>query len=132
MADKVVPYGYEVAIDLQGCDVSKFTRTSIEAYLGQLCRKIDMKREDLHFWDDVGVPKEEQQTSPQTKGTSAVQFILTSTVVIHALDLKAEVYVNIFSCKSFDRTLAANFTATWFSARQRKVHYLTRGAFDAD
>ena len=57
------------------------------------------------------VPAEEQQTSPKTKGTSAVQFILTSTIVIHTLDLMNAVYVNVFSCKEFDTEKAAAFTA---------------------
>ncbi len=57
---------------------------------------------DLYFWDDLGVPNEDQQTDPKTKGTSAVQFILTSTIVIHTLDLMKSAYINIFSCKKFD------------------------------
>ena len=75
-----------------------------------------MERCDLHFWDDVGVSEDEQQTDPKTKGTSAVQFILTSTIVIHTLDLMNTVYVNIFSCKQFDPDVAAKFTAEWFGS----------------
>ena len=48
----------------------------------QCCRIMGVTQCDLHFWDDVGVPESEQQTSPQTKGTSAVQFIITSSIVI--------------------------------------------------
>ena len=80
-----------------------------------------MERCDLHFWDDIGVPASEQQSNPKTKGTSAVQFILTSTIVIHTLDLLRCVYVNIFSCKPFNTSDAADFTAKWFRAR----HYNT-------
>ena len=75
-----------------------------------------MERCDLHFWDDVGVPAAEQQTNPKTKGTSAVQFILTSTIVIHTLDLMKAAYINIFSCEDFDTDEAARFTAEWFGS----------------
>ena len=85
-----------------------------------------MERCDLHFWDDVGVPKEEQQTDPKTKGTSAVQFILTSTIVIHTLDLMKTVYVNIFSCKEFDTDEAAEFTAKWFDSEDWTKQVVTR------
>mgnify|MGYP001408611741 CR=1 FL=1 len=78
-------YGIELILDLHDCDVSTFTRDSISDYFAQLCDLIDMKREDLHFWDDVGLDEEDKQTSPHTQGTSAVQFILTSSIVIHAL-----------------------------------------------
>ena len=86
------PYGYELVLDLHGCDPNTFNRPSIEDFFKKLCKQIKMTRCDLHFWDDVGVSREEQQTSPHTKGTSAVQFILTSTIVIHTLDLMGAVY----------------------------------------
>ena len=85
-------YGQEVLLDLHECDPSRFTRAEIERYFIELCDLIDMERCNLYFWDDVGVPEEEQQTDPKTKGTSAVQFILTSTIVIHTLDLMSVAY----------------------------------------
>ena len=103
-------------MDLHGCDTDLFTRPHIERFCEQLCDLINMERCDLYFWDDVGVPYEDQQTDPKTKGTSAVQFILTSTIVIHTLDLLGSVYVNLFSCKDFDTDKAADFIATWFKA----------------
>ena len=109
-------YGLELILDLHECDDTKFTRNEIEAFCEELCRLIDMERCDLHFWDDVEVPTEEQQTDPKTKGTSAVQFILKSTIVIHTLDLMKSAYVNIFSCEQFDTDKAAKFTAKWFGS----------------
>ena len=103
-------YGLELVLDLHGCDTSQFTRASIKEYCTELCDLIDMERCDLHFWDDVGVPEDEQQTDSKTKGTSAVQFILTSTIVIHTLDLMNTAYINIFSCKEFDTDKATQFT----------------------
>ena len=110
------PYGLELILDLHDCDPSRFSRKGIEAFCDSLCELIDMERCNLYFWDDVGVPEEEQQTDPKTKGTSAVQFILTSTIVIHTLDLMRVAYVNIFSCKNFDTDEAAEFTAKWFGS----------------
>jgi len=110
-------YGKELVLDLKDCDVSKFNRESIGSYFDELCGLIDMEMHDRYFWDDVGVPEEEQQTDPKTKGTSAVQFILTSTIVIHTLDLLKTGYVNIFSCKEFDVKEARDFTVKWFGAK---------------
>jgi S-adenosylmethionine/arginine decarboxylase-like enzyme len=120
------PYGFELIMDLHDCDVSAFTRSSLEGYFTKLCDAIDMERCDLHFWDDVGVPAEERQTSPHTKGTSAVQFILTSTIVVHTLDLLKAVYINIFSCKPFDRKVAEKITKEWFGAEEYKAHFIER------
>ena len=93
------PYGHELTLDLHGCNPSTFNRDSIDRYFTELCELIDMQRCEVHFWDDVGLPPEECQTLPHTKGTSAVCFILTSSIVIHPLDILKAVYVNIFSCK---------------------------------
>lgn len=120
------PYGFELIMDLHDCNVSKFNRTSLRKYFTKLCKAIEMKKCELYFWDDVGVPTEEKQTSPHTKGTSAVQFILTSTIVIHTLDLLKTVYVNIFSCKSFDRKIAEKLTKEWFDAKKLKSHFIER------
>ena len=115
-ADTENTYGLELILDLHECDSSRFTRSSIKDFFRELCELIDMEQCDLHFWDDVGAPPVDQQTDPKTKGTSAVQFILTSTIVVHTLDLMKTVYVNIFSCKTFDTSHAARFTARWFNS----------------
>ena len=119
-------YGLELILDLHGCDTSKFNRESIKAYFEQLCDLIDMQREDLHFWDDVGVCDEDKQTSPHTQGTSAVQFILTSSIVIHALDQMKAVYINIFSCKVYDPKVAEEFSVKWFAATDSSARTLDR------
>ena len=119
-------YGTELILDLHECDASKFTRHDIERFFEGLCELIDMERCDLHFWDDVGVPVAEQQTDPKTKGTSAVQFILTSTIVVHTLELLKTVYVNVFSCKAYDTDEAAKFVAAWFGSRDWTVNVVTR------
>jgi len=125
-SNKGGPYGQELILDLHDCDASEFTRAGIERFCTELCELIDMEPCDLHFWDDVGVPAEEHQTHPKTKGTSAVQFILTSTIVIHTLDLMKAAYVNIFSCKDFDTDEAAKFTAKWFGSTDWTANVVTR------
>ncbi len=119
-------YGYELILDLHGCDVSKFNRSSLDGYFEKLCKAIEMVKCERYFWDDVGVPTEEQQTSPHTKGTSAVQFILTSTIVIHTLELMEAAYINIFSCKEYNVETAKQITREWFGARDCRSTYVER------
>jgi S-adenosylmethionine/arginine decarboxylase-like enzyme len=119
-------YGKELILDLHDCVVGRFNRDSIKAYFVQLCELIDMKREDLHFWDDEGVPENERRTEPHVVGITAVQFILTSNVTIHALDLLKKVFVNIFSCKEFDVDKATQFTQRWFGGHIENCHVIKR------
>ena len=120
------PYGYELILDLHGCDVSKFNRAILDGYFEKLCKAIDMKKCERYFWDDVGLAEEQKQTSPHTKGSSAVQFILTSSIVIHTLDLLEAVYINIFSCKEFDAKVAEKITKEWFGANGCSARFIER------
>ncbi len=120
------PYGYELIMDLHGCDVLTFNRESLDGFFEKLCNAIDMVKCERYWWDDVGVPEEEKQTSPHTKGTSAVQFILTSTIVVHTLDDLKAVYINIFSCKPYDEKLAEQITKEWFGAKKCRTHFIER------
>ncbi|MCH7926100.1 MAG: S-adenosylmethionine decarboxylase [Planctomycetes bacterium] len=119
-------YGIELILDMHGCDSSTFNRESIGRYFEGLCELIDMKREALYFWDDIGVPEEKRQTLPHTQGTSAVQFILTSSIIIHTLDQLDAVYVNMFSCKEFDPKLAEKFTVEWYGADECTARFIER------
>lgn len=110
-------YGIELILDLHSCDPTTFNRKTIKKYFVKLCDLIDMERCKLSWWDDHGVHPDEQQTEPHLKGTTAVQFIMTSNIVIHTLDLMGNAYVNIFSCKEFDPEVAAEFTAKWFKGK---------------
>ena len=119
-------YGKELILDLHDCDVSKFNRVDLEIYFIKLCDLIDMERCDLHWWDYEGVPKEERDTEPHLVGTSAVQFIMTSDIVIHTLDILKRVYLNIFSCKDFNGEIAAEFSREYFGGKIVGKHIIDR------
>lgn len=48
-------YGTELILDLHDCDPKQFTRGRLTIFFAELCDLIDMKAEDLHFWDDQDV-----------------------------------------------------------------------------
>lgn len=110
-------YGKELILDLHSCDPKTFKRKAIKKYFIDLCKMIKMNRCKLYWWDDYGLPKEERQTEPHLKGTSAIQFILTSNIVIHTLDMMGHVYINIFSCKDFNVKKATNYSRTYFKGK---------------
>ncbi len=120
------PYGKELILDMHECDSSAFTRKSIRNFFTELCDLIEMKRSRLVWWDDYGVPQEEHETEPHLKGTSAVQFIETSNIVIHTLDILESVYLNIFSCKDFDANVATEFSQEWFKGKIVNSHVVER------
>lgn len=116
-------YGKHLVLDLYNCDTSKFNRKALLLFLSDLCRVIDMKPEKLTWWDDVGVKKEFRQTEPHTKGTTVVQFILTSNITIHTKDILESVNLDVFSCKNFDSRKAVHYAKRFFDGKvvQSKV-----------
>ena len=66
-------------------------------------------------------------TDPKTKGTTAIQFILTSNITIHTLDILAVVFINIFSCKTYNTKLAEDFSIRFFGAGKHKSTIIERG-----
>lgn len=119
-------YGFELILDLHNCDPTIFTRKHIRNYFKKLCSLIDMERADLHWWDDLNTPEEEKETEPHLKGTTAIQFIKTSNITIHTLDLLKSVYLNIFSCKDFDPEIVKQFTEEWFKGEIVNNHIIER------
>lgn len=111
------PYGKELVLDLHSCDAKRFNRIMIRKFFRELCKLIDMQRYDLFWWDDYGLPLDKRQTEPHLKGTSAIQFIMTSNITIHTLDILKNVYLNIFSCKDFDARKAIKFSKEFFKGK---------------
>jgi len=110
-------YGKELILDLHDCDPSTYkNREVLGDFIDQLCDLIQMEQGPRHWWDYAGYPTDYAKAPPHLKGTSVVQFIMTSTIVIHALDDLHQVYINIFSCKDFDTVDVTKFAVEWFKA----------------
>ncbi len=120
------PYGLELIADFHDCDPTKFTRESITEFFKGLCDLIEMKPEDLHFWDDQDTPEDEKETEPHLVGTSAVQFIRTSNITIHTLDILKRIYLNVFSCKNFEPLKIVEYAENFFSGRLVHESTVTR------
>ena len=119
-------YGKEIILDMWDCDPKKMNRTKLREFFKVLCKKIDMQKELLCFWDDVGVPKEYKETEPHLIGTSAVQFIKTSNITIHTLTVMKRVYLNIFSCKDFDPKVAEKYCKDFFKGKVKNSKVIIR------
>lgn len=128
-------YGSQLLLDCHGCNPDTFTRKNIEVFMKALCKKMDMQAEDFHFWDDLDVPDEERQTEPHAKGTSlcgvfkkkiGVQFIITSAIVIHTLDMLGRCYIDVFSCKDYDQADVRTLVYEYFNPDMIGSHTVIR------
>ena len=135
------PYGYELIIDMQDCVAVGLKqhffgitfvelllrRLYLRGYFRSLCKAIRMKPQKRTYWDDMWCWPWNRQTKAHTTGTSAVQFIITSNITVHYLELADSAYVNIFSCKPFSRERAVDTTKCWFKPGSCKTKLIERG-----
>jgi S-adenosylmethionine/arginine decarboxylase-like enzyme len=119
-------YGKELILDLHDCNPETFSRQSLSDFLLALCHTIDMERQEVHFWDYEDRPEEYASAADHLKGTSVVQFISTSNITIHTLDVLKKVFINLFSCKDFDTQVATELCVDWFKGRPVNKHVIER------
>ncbi len=119
-------FGKELIIDIHGCKEIPCTRDYLEKYFMNACKYLQMKRENLFFWDYDGDEEEYNKAPSHLKGISAVQFITTSNITIHTIDELKRVYVNIFSCKDFDEEFMIDFSSAYFMGFVKSSHAIKR------
>jgi len=119
-------YGREIILDIDGCDIDTFTRPRIRDFLVELCDVLRLERADLHFWD-YGDLEAKADAPAHLKGVSAVQFIMTSTIVVHTLDETKQVLINVFGCGEIDAAVVERITIKYFGGRIAKMYSLERG-----
>ena len=107
-------YGYSLLLDLTGCNPDTFTRSNIAQFLIDLCDRIEMEREDLHFWDYEDDLAARLEAPAHLAGVSACQFIRTSSIVIHTLDKTGRVFIDLFLCKEFRPSEVSKLAVKWF------------------
>lgn len=107
-------YGKELILDLHDCNPKTFNRMSIKHFCDALCAQLKMIPADIHFWDYIDSPEDYEIDPDHLKGTSVIQFIRTSNITIHTLDVLKSVYLNIFSCKDFDTEMAGKSAKNFF------------------
>jgi len=60
------------------------------------------------------------------EGWSAMQFIETSSITVHADEVDNRCFIDIFSCKDFDADKAEKFSKTFFGSLRTKMVVLER------
>ena len=121
-------YGSELMLDMIDCDPATFSRESIDAFFTKCCEVTNMVRVVVHFWDEG---RFELSNADHVAGISAVCFIETSNMTIHALDRLKEVYLNIFTCSDFKPEDVESLAREWFGARLCTSRFLIRGGLEA-
>lgn len=103
-------WGLLSSIDLHGCDGATIRDAqAIKRFVVELCERIDMKRfgecHVVHFGEEERVA-----------GYSMFQLIETSCISAHFANETNTTYLDIFSCKYYEPSEAAEFAKEFFGA----------------
>ncbi|MDT8380212.1 MAG: S-adenosylmethionine decarboxylase [Desulfotignum sp.] len=109
------PWGIASAIDIYECDPEKIRDADyIKSFVVRLCDLIEMKRfgetQVVHFGEDEKVA-----------GFSMVQLIETSLISAHFANLTHTVYLDVFSCKTYDPEVVRQFSQTSFGGSFSRI-----------
>ena len=114
-------YGMELILDLYDCDPKIISsKKKLSEFIIEICRLIKMERYGKPLIERFGFGKD------FTAGYSLVQLIESSSITGHFSELWGSVYINIFSCGTFDADKAKEFTKKFFKAKKVKNRLLIR------
>jgi S-adenosylmethionine/arginine decarboxylase-like enzyme len=114
-------YGMELIIDATNCDSFFMTEKSISKFLKILINVLGVEiAQPPFFWiEDTPIA--------HLQGLSCIQFIKTSNITIHTLDITKTMYMNIFSCKYFDREKVEGCITDYFKGIKIESKLIFRG-----
>jgi S-adenosylmethionine/arginine decarboxylase-like enzyme len=100
-------WGMLAAIDLHGCDRGRLAEPdSIRRFVPTVIAAIGMRAHGPLALDRFG--------DDELEGWSAMQFIETSSITLHADEVWGRCFVDIFSCRPFDPDVAAAIAVAHF------------------
>ncbi len=113
-------WGLSSSIDLYECNLELMkSADAIREFVKQLCDRIKMKRygetQVVHFGED-----------PRVNGFSMTQLIETSLISAHFAETSRAIYLDVFSCASYDPEDAAEFALEYFKGKRYNLHVVER------
>jgi S-adenosylmethionine/arginine decarboxylase-like enzyme len=116
-------WGYHLILDCHACHVPSIqSRENVYNWIKHLVRVIDM--------EPIGDPHIEYTAAefPDKAGFTAIQVIVTSSIVAHFIDSTGDVYIDVFSCKEFDSDIVIGTIKDAFLPKKIRTNFLTRQA----
>jgi S-adenosylmethionine/arginine decarboxylase-like enzyme len=113
-------WGLLTSLDIHGCAAELIRDADmIKRFVAELCDLIQMKRFGETTVVDFG-------DDPRVSGFSMTQLIETSLISAHFANQSNSVYLDIFSCKYYDPTVAAEFAKRFFKGKDYHIHVALR------
>jgi S-adenosylmethionine/arginine decarboxylase-like enzyme len=114
-------WGYHLMLDCAKCLPAKIRcKSNISQFARNLVHKINMV--------PYGDPQVVHFGSGNKAGFTLVQLIETSNITAHFVEETNDMYLDVFSCKSFDPKDVETVVNYHFAPLDRNRHFITRQA----
>jgi S-adenosylmethionine/arginine decarboxylase-like enzyme len=116
--DGVIYYGKHLILTARGCNKNILDTQKIAKFMTTLTKRIDM----VAYGDPIAA----RFGQGIEVGISAVQLIETSAIVIHTNDQARDMYLDVFSCKTFSEDKVIDFVEKTFNPKTFNHQVLMR------
>ena len=111
-------WGFHLMMDMGACNASIAHPGAIHDFLVKLVTAIGMS--------PVGQPMIYTFNEGVEGGVSAIQMITTSNISLHGDNWNASMYLDIFSCKPFNKEAAIRMAKEQFTPKDANIRFLYR------
>jgi len=116
--DGIYYYGKHLILTARGCNENILDIPKVNTFIRELVKKIDM----VAFGDPIVA----RFGGGIEVGLSAVQLIETSAITIHTNDQSRDMYLDVFSCKTFSEFTVVDFVKKTFNPKEFNYQTLLR------
>jgi S-adenosylmethionine/arginine decarboxylase-like enzyme len=114
-------WGYHLIVNAGGCNKAAITdHGTIYDFAKELVEKIEMVA--------YGEPQIVFFGEGNKEGYTLVQLIETSNICAHFVNETGDMYLDVFSCKTFDKDVVLNLVDDYFLPSRVNTTYLERQA----
>ena len=116
-------WGYHSVFDCWDCDRTAIqNKNTVRNFITTLVKDIDMV--------PIGNPQISQTAIGQDdkEGFTAIQIIETSSITAHFINSTGSLYLDVFSCKKFDREIVQMLIKQFFNPKSIRKESLIRDA----
>lgn len=114
-------WGYHLVLNCAACEIPKITsKKNVDKFTRELVKRIDMKA--------YGDPQIVKFGTGNKAGFTLVQLIETSNICAHFCDNSGDMYLDVFSCKPFERDTVENTVKEFFNPQSTNGMFILRDA----
>ena len=111
-------YGKHLILTAAACNGNLVDKAKVASFMTELVKRIDMTA--------FGDPIVERFGQGQEIGISAVQLIETSAIVIHTNDQARDMYLDVFSCKTFSEHDVISYVKEYYQPQHLNYQVIMR------